>query len=144
MRAKQRGATLLVGLIMLVLLTLLAVSAINISTVNLHITGNMQAQVEAAAAAQQAIEELIDDINNFNNPPDTYKKTVGKYYAVEVQKPVCLQAIPLKKGYSYSVSYVPEETTWDIQASATDSQTTGVSTTIHQGVRVLLPPGKCP
>jgi Tfp pilus assembly protein PilX len=41
MRAKQRGATLLVGLIMLVLLTLLAVSAINISTVNLHITGNI-------------------------------------------------------------------------------------------------------
>ena len=143
MRAKQRGATLLVGLIMLVLLTLLAVSAINISTVNLHITGNIQAQVEAAAAVQQEIEGIIDNINNFNNPQPVAPKPVGNYI-VAVQTPVCLYAIPLKKGYSYSVSYVPEETTWDIQASATDNQTTGVFTTIHQGVRVLLPPGKCP
>jgi Tfp pilus assembly protein PilX len=143
MRAKQRGATLLVGLIMLILLTLLAVSAINISTVNLHITGNIQAQVEAAAAVQQEIEGIIDNIDNFNNPQPPQQVALGNY-TVQVQTPVCLYAMPVKKGYSYSVPYVPEETTWDIQVSASDAMTTGVFTTIHQGVRVLLPPGKCP
>jgi Tfp pilus assembly protein PilX len=89
MRAKQRGATLLVGLIMLVLLTLLSVSAINISTVNLHITGNMQAQVEAAAATQQAIEGIIDDIDNFKNPKPPQQVALGNY-TVKVETPVCL------------------------------------------------------
>jgi Tfp pilus assembly protein PilX len=143
MRVKQRGATLLVGLIMLVLLTLMAVSAINISTVNLHITGNVQAQVEAAAAAQQAIEGLIEDIANFNDPPDAHTVAIGNY-TVEVQKPVCLYARPVRGGYSYGAGYVPKETTWDIRASAIDNQTTGVFTTIHQGVRAILPPDKCP
>lgn len=149
MRTKQRGATLLVGLIMLVLLTLLAVSAINISTVNLHITGNVQAQVEAAAAAQQAIEDVIEDIDNFNVndpplPPDVV--TVGNYN-VTVQPPVCLHVRSVRSGYSYGVGYVPEESTWDIQASVNkdkENTTTGVSATIHQGIRVLLPPGRCP
>ncbi len=144
MRTKQRGATLLVGLIMLVLLTLLAVSAINMSTVNLHITGNMQAQVEAAAAAQQAIEGVIDDLDNFNNPKPPQTVTLGNYYTVDVQTPVCLYARAVRGGYSYSVGFVPDETTWDIEATAKEDITTGVSTTIHQGVRVLLPPGKCP
>jgi Tfp pilus assembly protein PilX len=55
----QRGATLLVGLILLVLLTLFAITALNTGTANLKIVGNMQARNEAQAAAQDAIETVI-------------------------------------------------------------------------------------
>ena len=56
---RQRGATLIVGLIMLIALTLLVVSAIRSGTTNLRIAGNTQIQEEAKAAAQQAIEQYI-------------------------------------------------------------------------------------
>lgn len=59
---KQKGATLLVGMIMLVVLTLLVVFAIRSGNTNLRIAGNMQAQAETGAAAQQAIEQVIEEI----------------------------------------------------------------------------------
>ena len=58
-RASQGGATLLVSLIMLVMLTLFAISAMNSSTTNLKVVGNMQARAEAQSAAQAAIETAI-------------------------------------------------------------------------------------
>ena len=41
---RQRGATLVIALIMLVLLTLFAVSSLNTANTNLRIVGNMQAK----------------------------------------------------------------------------------------------------
>lgn len=55
----QRGSTLLIGMIMLVVLTLLVVYAIRSGNTNLRIAGNMQVQAEASAAAQQAIEQAV-------------------------------------------------------------------------------------
>jgi len=59
---RQEGATLLVGMIMLVVLTLLVVLAIRSGNTNLRIAGNMQAQTEVGAATQQAIEQVIEQI----------------------------------------------------------------------------------
>lgn len=64
---KQHGVTLLVTLIMLVVLTLLVVSAVRSSTINLRIAGNTQMQEEATASAQQAIEQVIS--TNFTINP---------------------------------------------------------------------------
>lgn len=59
---EQKGATLLVGMIMLVVLTLLVVFAIRSGNTNLRIAGNIQAQTEVGAATQQAIEQVIEQI----------------------------------------------------------------------------------
>lgn len=64
---RQRGATLLVGMIMLLVLTLLVVFAIRSGNTNLKIAGNMQVQVEASAAVQQSIEKIIEDIKLVEN-----------------------------------------------------------------------------
>lgn len=64
----QSGATLLVGLIMLVLLTLVVVTSFNISKTNLVIVGNMQHKNEVAAAAQQALEEAISTTRLTEDP----------------------------------------------------------------------------
>ena len=67
-RARQRGATLLVGMVMLVLLTLLALSAINLSTVNLKVVGNMQYQQEAMSAAQIGLNTVMSKGSYFHDP----------------------------------------------------------------------------
>jgi Tfp pilus assembly protein PilX len=55
----QRGVTLFVGLIMLLLMTLLATATLNLGKSNLQIVGNFQHRNEATAAAQQAIETVV-------------------------------------------------------------------------------------
>ena len=55
----QRGTSLMVGLVMLVLLTLMAISAFESSNVNLRVVGNMQQRQETLSAAQSAIEQLL-------------------------------------------------------------------------------------
>lgn len=60
-RTHQVGATLVVSLIMLMVLTMLVVSAIRFGNINLQIAGNTQAEVEATSAAQVAIETTIQD-----------------------------------------------------------------------------------
>jgi Tfp pilus assembly protein PilX len=56
---RQRGATLIVSLIMLVLITLLAVSSYTLGKSNLQIVGNMQQRNQAFAAADAAVATVI-------------------------------------------------------------------------------------
>lgn len=56
---RQKGATLLVGLIMLVLLTLMAVTSFRLGKSNLQIVGNMQFRSETLRAAEEAVEAAI-------------------------------------------------------------------------------------
>src|SRR3989442_15668775 len=97
---RQSGATLVVSLIMLLVLTLLVVSAIRLGNTNLRVVGNMQVQTETAAATQQAIEQVID----VNNPvdfttitaPQTVTITTGSVsYDVNVAKPTCGTSVPI-------------------------------------------------
>lgn len=66
---KQVGQTLIVALVMLVVLTLLVVSAIRAGNTNLRIVGNMQLQEEVSAAARQATEQVMG--GNFTANPAT-------------------------------------------------------------------------
>ena len=56
---RQRGMVLILSLIMLVVLTLLAVSAIRLSTVNLRTVANAQARSEALSTAQRTIDMVL-------------------------------------------------------------------------------------
>lgn len=58
-RIGQRGATLIIALIMLVALAMLSAWAFNGSQMNLRVVGNSQARQEAVSAAQAAIELTI-------------------------------------------------------------------------------------
>jgi Tfp pilus assembly protein PilX len=65
-RSRQGGATLLIALIMLVVLTLFAISAIRTGNIGFKIVGNQQAQKLMEAAAQQAIEQAVSNLGNFD------------------------------------------------------------------------------
>jgi Tfp pilus assembly protein PilX len=59
-RARQRGLTLLVGMIMLVLTTLIVLATFHLGRNNLDIVGNAQHRDEGLAAAQQTIESAVN------------------------------------------------------------------------------------
>ena len=67
-RQSQRGTTLLIGLIMLVLLTLIGLSSINSSSSNLQVVGNMQYQQEVLGAAQVSINKVLSTGSYFSDP----------------------------------------------------------------------------
>ena len=138
---RQTGATLIVALIMLVMMSILAVSAINLSTVNLKIVGNMQAQKALDAAAQDAIEQVVSTYTAFTSPAATVvATTMGD---VDVTQAVCLSST-VAKGYTAVVTgIIPQDNTWEIQATISDS-VTGAATTLHQGVAIRMPAGNCP
>jgi len=139
---RERGAVLFMGLIMLVAITLLALSGIRMSTANLRVVGNMQAQTEAMAAAQQAIDVVLGSVDNFYTPVAS-SATIDidndgtSDYTVAVSAATCLKLIPAD-GYSAEFSAsAPKDTFWNIQAVATNVRN-GASVTVNQGVRVRL------
>lgn len=58
----ERGAALVIGLVLLLILTLLAVTGMNTATTELVMAGNEQYRRAAAMAATAGIEEAIADI----------------------------------------------------------------------------------
>lgn len=78
----QRGATLLVALIMLILLTLAAITSFNLSRSNLVIVGNQQHRSEAVASAKSALEEVVSHTYFSDTPATPLGTTNIKTYDV--------------------------------------------------------------
>lgn len=74
---RQRGITLVTALIMLVLLTLLALTSFNVGRANLQIVSNMQQRDEATAAAHEVIEETISNTRFFVTPDNILANPCG-------------------------------------------------------------------
>ena len=87
-RQPQSGVSLLVGLIMLIVLTLLGISAFNASNISLRILGNTQVRQETLSAAQTATEQLV-------STPDFIKP------------PAPLPAVVTLNGAAYTVNFTP-------------------------------------
>lgn len=146
-KQSQLGFTLLVGLIMLVLITLMVTTAFTLSTTNLKSVGNMQAKDEAIAAANQAIEQVLGSPFTTLPTAETINVDINNDgsadYVVAVAKPTCVRAsietAAVKSsgslpGMSTVNSY---NTIWDIEATVDDAKT-GAKTTVRSGVRILL------
>ncbi|MCC6073757.1 PilX N-terminal domain-containing pilus assembly protein [Pseudomonas sp. GCM10022188] len=147
---RQRGATLVVGLIMLLLFTLLVASAFTLSSTNLKAVGNMQARDEVMAAANIAIARLSE--SPFTDDPAAESINVDMNndgaidYVVSMAEPVCSEAVEvpatvegLESGVRSGIVTPDSQwnTVWDIEATV-DDPVTGASVTVKTGVRVLL------
>ncbi len=73
----QRGATLLVCMIMLTLITLMTITSFQLAKGNLHIGGNMQQRNQALSAAQSAIEQTISRAQFTVTPADAVPNPCG-------------------------------------------------------------------
>lgn len=148
-RVGERGAALVVGLIMLVLITLMLITALNLGTTNYRAMTNMQFRSEAVSAANKAIEQVIstpftaapaaEAINvDIDNDADTD-------YIVNVAVPQCISAAPAFGSDPSSLSLPASmtasstwNTVWDLDATAEDTAQAGTNVRVRAGVRVLL------
>lgn len=97
MKGRQSGITLVMSLIMLIVLTLLVVSAVRFGNINLKIAGNAQTEAEATAATQVGIEQTLQKVKDPATDPSTVLaqpalavSTGGASYTVNVAKPTCV------------------------------------------------------
>ncbi|HLA34109.1 MAG TPA: hypothetical protein VJ001_04485 [Rhodocyclaceae bacterium] len=63
MRQVQRGAILMVALMLLIVLTLMAIATFNFGKANYTVVGNAQQRMEATRSAEQVIEEVLSNPN---------------------------------------------------------------------------------
>ena len=162
---RERGATLLISLIMLTVLTLFAISAIRIGNVGFKIVGNQQAQKMMESAAQQAVEQTISNLGNFDpvtviapGATAAQRVCVG---AASGDAPVAIPPATCASGTQVDVMNVrcistrrsqfdsltqavgTYDNVWEIVATVTDSLT-GAKATYHQGVKIRMLSSNCP
>ena len=167
---RQQGATLLIALIMLVVMTLFAITAIRTGNIGLKIVGNQQAQKRMEAAAAQAVEQVVSNLGNFDSaavilpaataaqricinstvagtppvaiPPNTCAVVAPGSFQVDVL-PVRCVAAKRQTGGSLTQAMSTYENTWEIVATVTDSLT-GAKATYHQGMMIRMLASSCP
>jgi type IV pilus assembly protein PilX len=92
--ARQQGAALVIGLVLLAILTLLAVSGLNASSMELVMAGNEQYRQKASQAAETGVEDALTQAATFKQictttPTELMDKDVpevaGDGYRVTVQ-----------------------------------------------------------
>lgn len=137
----QKGTTLFIVLVMLVVVTLLAIASIRISGTSLLIVGNMQARRFVENNAQLAIEEVLNSIVPFNNPTMLVTVAAPAGLDVNVGDRVCVQSSPAA-GYSAVAAISPEDNTWEFNVTVTDSFT-GARTRMVQGTKIRQLAGTC-
>ena len=137
----QRGATLVVVLIMLVILTLFGISAVNLSNSNLRVIGNLQARKQTEAIALQTAEQVMSSMASFNVPTPATSVTINGYKR-DVSQRVC-QFASAASGYSAIQPIVPEDTQWDFHVTVTDSFS-NARVKVWQGTRIRMLAGNCP
>lgn len=137
----QRGATLVVVLIMLVILTLFGISAVNLSNSNLRVVGNLQARKQTEAIALQTAEQVMSSMSYFNVPTPATTTTVNNYKR-DISQRVC-QYATAASGYSAIQPIVPEDTQWDYYVTVTDNLT-NAKARVWQGTRIRMLAGNCP
>ena len=138
---RQRGITLMVVLVMLVVLTLFGIAGINVSTSNLQVVGNMQSRKSNEAVGFQAVETVLSNIGYFSAPAQALTFTPPTGYTVTLADRACLFAAPAA-GYSAVQPIVPEDTNWEIRVTVTDTLS-GASTGLTQGVKIRMLTGYC-
>ena len=140
-RHTQRGATLLVTLIMLVVLTMFAVAGFNLSSVNLKIASNFQQQKHIEMVALQALEQAISAVATFTPTPAPQTITVSGI-PVSVSAAKCYHTTPREGDEINDTSRFPGDNLWELRADASDPHG-GAKTTVTQGVRLRMLPGNC-
>ena len=146
----QRGAALVISLIMLALITLLVITALNLGSSGFRAVSNTQFRDEAIAASNFAIQQVIsspftlaptaEEINvDIDNDGDTD-------YIVNIAQPQCIYASQASSSDPSSVGLPPAmtvaptwNTVWDVDASVAPANNVAqAAVRIRSGVRVLL------
>jgi Tfp pilus assembly protein PilV len=149
-RNAQRGTALVVSLIMLVLVTLLVLTAFNLASSTFRSVSNTQFRDEAVASANLAIQTVLG--TPFTDAPAEEQVAVDldrdgvEDYLVDIAQPACISADVASIADPSSLQLDPSltaattwNTVWDLNALVAPENNAGeASVRVHAGVRVLL------
>jgi type IV pilus assembly protein PilX len=136
-RARQQGAALVIGLILLMVLTLLAVSSMNTASLEFIMAGNEQYRSNAFQAAEAGIEQSIvqgafnpdavaQQFNGNNTPTDTWR--------AQINLPLGNVPQPALWGNSWNAF-----STYHFEVVSTGASTRGATARNAQGVAFFAP-----
>ena len=77
---RQTGATLLVAMIMLMVITLLVINTVNLSGSSIQTVSNMQFRNQATAAAEEALQQVISNKRFFETPSTVFTTACNGSY----------------------------------------------------------------
>ena len=140
----QRGISLVMALVMLVVLTLTAISSTSSVNSSIRIAGNMVSQDEALTATMMAIDVQLGKLSAFTTAVDrTVEVDVNRDdkidYRIKVYAPVCYSTAPIQ-GDSYQLEAAGSsmsKTYWHVRAEVISADT-GAIATVKQGIRINL------
>ena len=141
-RRAQRGATLIIALIMLVALAMLSAWAFNGSQMNMRVVGNSQARQEAVSAAQAAVELTIstpafsvDPVAVAASPiPIDIDGDATSDYAVRLS-PAPTPGIETAGATPTTGDSLCADSEWNVRAVVTDPRS-NANAAINQGVAI--------
>jgi len=139
-KSRQRGAVLIIILIMLAVMTLFGISIMNMQLTEWRVIGNAQSKQRVQADVAQAIEDILSDTTFFATPSARTVTINGN--EISIGAPVCT-GVNRVSGYSAVSNFAVYDVAWTVEASAT-AATTGAVALVTQGVRVTSVSGDCP
>lgn len=138
----QHGAALIVGLVLLLALTILGISGMNMSTLELTMAGNLQAQEAAFQAAETGIDIAIGNGPFPTAAPGTMEDTPlgdGSYSATAVTTCMGTSGVP-DVAFSMGLNGGAVQA-YHFDVVATGSGPRGATATHTQGFYVVGPGG---
>jgi Na+-transporting NADH:ubiquinone oxidoreductase subunit NqrC len=148
---QQRGATLIVGIVVLMLITMTVISAFRVSQSHTQAVSNTQFKDEALAAANLVLEDVIS-LPDVQTLADANGAVPSRYIdinrdgvndlQIDLFQPRCIRAeaggSSGEEGLSGTESNIENTgktyVLWEIQADVTDAAT-GASVSVVQGFR---------
>ena len=105
LKARERGATLIVALILLVAMAMLSVWAFNTGTTSLRVVGNSQSRQEVVTAAQAAIELTISSPLFIQQPAVVAAAPIPVDIDGDGHPDVSVNLVPAPACYRMAVSF---------------------------------------
>ena len=84
MRQKQKGVTLILSLIMLVLLTIMALSSFTIGKSSLQVVDNAQQQAQAQNAAQAMLDQVVSTPDFVESKNETGRRSTWRWISTRM------------------------------------------------------------
>jgi type IV pilus assembly protein PilX len=140
---RQQGAALVVGLVLLLVLTILAVSGVFTSTMELRMVRNTQSQERAFQAAEVAIENalanpLISTTIPEIQPPTANPNSVDDQYSYTLAH-TCPSIVPVSTDPD-KVFSIGEFSAYHFEVNATGTGPDNAAAQHDQGFYVIGPP----
>lgn len=130
----QRGAALVMALVILLILTILGITAIGTSSLEEKMAGNIQETTRAFEAAESGLNKAFNDANAYNiNNPTTTPFTFDSGRSGSGQVVTTFKYASERPPSSTGITSVNQKIA-NFEQVSTASTLTGAKSEIHQGV----------